>query len=146
MISARFHSVPEHGGVLIALANGGQTRVDLSASVGIALHTWYRTKSPTKPYAYRRVTINGRRQWLFLHRWLTHCPPWLVVHHINGDTLDNRRANLVLLTKPAHDNLRKTPRLRRAADGGPTKQYTPAPRCMSPTINPPHRHHSSLTY
>lgn len=38
--------------------------------------------------------VDGRRNYLYLHRFIMMAGPSFVVDHINGDTLDNRKANL----------------------------------------------------
>jgi hypothetical protein len=53
-------------------------------------------------YAYRRALVPGdtpRRQALYLHRAILNAPDGSDVDHINGDTLDNSRANLRLATR-----------------------------------------------
>lgn len=47
-----------------------------------------------RPYAIRRVRIEGVDIKLWLHRVIMNCPPTHVVDHINGDGLDNRKENL----------------------------------------------------
>jgi len=43
-----------------------------------------------------------------LHRFLADCPRDMVVDHVNGDTLDNRRANLRIITRAQNNlNMRK---------------------------------------
>jgi type IV secretory pathway VirD2 relaxase len=55
---------------------------------------------------YARATINrgGRYQYVYMHRLVMDAPPGHVVDHINGDTLDNRRENLRIIT--AQENSR----------------------------------------
>lgn len=55
-----------------------------------------------KAYACR--TVAGKR--IYMHREITACPPHLVVDHINGNTLDNRRSNLRICT--SRQNLANT--------------------------------------
>jgi hypothetical protein len=47
-------------------------------------------------YLYRRAWVGGRRRKIFLHREILGLVPGdgLVGDHLNGDKLDNRRANL----------------------------------------------------
>lgn len=68
------------------LDSGGSWCVDLP----------YNHKDPArKPYAIRNaVRKEGGREFLKLHRVLMYAPKGLVVDHINGDTLDNRKQNL----------------------------------------------------
>lgn len=52
-----------------------------------------------KAYAIRQATLApGVKKMVQLHRLITKCPKGLVVDHINGDTLDNRRCNLRVCT------------------------------------------------
>lgn len=46
-----------------------------------------------------------------LHRWIMNAPKGLVVDHINGDTLDNRRSNLRIVTQAQNlQNIHRVPR------------------------------------
>lgn len=49
------------------------------------------------PYAEMRISGTGRRS-LRMHRFILDAPDGIYVDHINGNTLDNRRANLRLVT------------------------------------------------
>ena len=42
---------------------------------------------------------------IFMHRQITHCPNDKVVHHINHDGLDNRKANLLNMTTDQHKKI-----------------------------------------
>ena len=46
-------------------------------------------------YAYRTIVLdNGKKRSIRMHRAIMQPPKGLVVDHINGDKLDNRRSNL----------------------------------------------------
>lgn len=46
------------------------------------------------PYVIKHKMVNGKKRIVFLHRFLLNEPGGKEVDHKNGDTLDNRKANL----------------------------------------------------
>jgi hypothetical protein len=60
--------------------------------------TWCVNSSARNRYAVTHGCISGIRRNVRLHRLLMEAPANLVVDHINGDTLDNRRVNLRVCT------------------------------------------------
>lgn len=56
--------------------------------------------SPGVFYWLIKTKPTGR--WEYEHRVITKAPKGLHVHHINGDTLDNRLENLIVLTSKEH--------------------------------------------
>jgi hypothetical protein len=50
---------------------------------------------------------NGRRMTKLFHRMILNAPPGVQVDHINGDTWDNRRANLRLCTAQQNNRNRR---------------------------------------
>jgi hypothetical protein len=50
----------------------------------------------------RKETVRGTRRTVFMHRQITQARPDQVVHHKNGNTLDNRRENLEVTTPRDH--------------------------------------------
>jgi hypothetical protein len=58
-------------------------------------HTDYAQRAPYVPE--RRRTVNE-----LMHRVVTGAPKGMVVHHVSGDGLDNRRSNLRVVTTTQH--------------------------------------------
>lgn len=52
-----------------------------------------------KWYAIRRPTVDVKRKIVYMHRFITTCPCDLVVDHLDGDGLNNQRANLQCVTQ-----------------------------------------------
>lgn len=49
-------------------------------------------------YVYGKMTINGKRKTVYLHRWLTITPDGLEVDHIHHNGLDNRPSAIRVVT------------------------------------------------
>ncbi|MFH1719368.1 MAG: AP2 domain-containing protein [Planctomycetota bacterium] len=62
----------------------------------LAKHKWFLARSPTSCYAARWQRVRGRnaRRKIWMHREVIDVPLGMVCDHINGDGLDNRKANL----------------------------------------------------
>lgn len=56
------------------------------------------------------VPATGKYTVGYLHRLITGCPRGLTVDHINGDPLDNRRANLRIATQEQQNQNQRRPR------------------------------------
>jgi hypothetical protein len=72
----------------IDLGDGRFTVIDQGDAKLLAAHRWSYSGGYAKGYDV------GRGQYVGLHRVLIGDRPGMVVDHINGDRLDNRRANL----------------------------------------------------
>ena len=77
-------------GAMLKLKNGEHTLVDPDI---------YERFKDKKLYACGYVKFRGRGTMLFLHREIMYPPKGLVVDHINGNPLDNRRLNLRVVTQ-----------------------------------------------
>lgn len=58
-------------------------------------------------YAVRDQTVNGGRRAIYMARAIMGAPSGLEVDHINGDPLDNRKANLRIATHKQNGRNRK---------------------------------------
>lgn len=95
----------------IKLTQGMVARVDADDYDWLIQHKWYAHRSNrTKWYAARGDNIAGTLVTVRMHREIAQPPEGFVVDHINGDTLDNRRANLRVCTYSENSlNRRSTP-------------------------------------
>jgi hypothetical protein len=80
----------------IRLSQGKVAIVDDADYELVGGHKWSALRRRGGRYYYAIRGINGRS--VAMHRLIMDAPPALFVDHINGDGLDNRRANLRLCT------------------------------------------------
>lgn len=86
--------------VVYNLANEGSTLVDAEDVERMSAYRWYSIKSArSKTY----VVATTGKSILYLHRFLLDAPKRLEVDHINNDGLDNRKANLRLVTRSQNE-------------------------------------------
>lgn len=78
----------------IKLSQGLVAKVDDDDFVKLSNFTWYASKN-RKYYARRHQMINGKKSKVYMHREIMEVTePELFVDHIDGDGLNNTRANL----------------------------------------------------
>jgi hypothetical protein len=84
----------------IALTKGKFAIVDKEDFEQMRKFKWFASGPEKYPYGVRAIYPGeGRKITLYMHREIMKAPRGLVVDHINGNTLDNRRVNLRLATK-----------------------------------------------
>lgn len=76
---------------LIPVSSNRRTIVDDDLYLFLNQFKWWLTPSGSKKY-YATTSIKGKS--VLMHRLITNPPNWAVVDHINGNSLDNRKCNL----------------------------------------------------
>jgi hypothetical protein len=69
-------------------------------------YDWRSVHSNANWYAARRYFRNGKCHTIRMHREIMDCPPDMQVHHVNGNTLDNRKVNLSIIEPELHAQLK----------------------------------------
>ena len=103
-------------GMEIPLSDGSVAVVDDADAALIS----GRTLTISDRYVYSRRMSNGKRVWTYLARLIAQPAQGEVVDHINGDRLDNRRANLRIVTQAENTKNRRKQKTRA---GRPTCGY-----------------------
>lgn len=83
---------------LIKLTQGKITKVDQKDFEKLSVYKWFAKPERMTWYAMRNQRIGKGAKCFIMHRVIMEPPKGMVVDHINGDGLDNRRANLRICT------------------------------------------------
>lgn len=97
--------------VLIPLGKNRYAIIDDDDWDYLSAFHWSLRRSHSNWYAVRKTHIGRQTQTIFMHREIMQPRPNEDTHHINHDTLDNRRSNLVNLHPSAHHRLHAQARI-----------------------------------
>ena len=88
----------------IELTRGYLTVVDDEDFPEVNRHKWFAIGCSQRYIYAARFSGSGKNHRLIaLHRYILHCQDGSIdVHHLNGNTLDNRRENLLACTRKEH--------------------------------------------
>jgi hypothetical protein len=82
--------------LLVLLPDGSETKISKEDAHLLDAFPWWRRSHRHAKICRKNPT--GEREDVWLHRMILDPGPGMVTHHINGDGLDNRRENLVVVT------------------------------------------------
>lgn len=87
--------------VKIILRRGQSTIIDKEDLEKVKAYPgrWVAYRSGNNYYVQGTQTKNGKTKTTYLHRYIMDCPKGFVVDHIHGNTLDNRRSQLRIVTQ-----------------------------------------------
>lgn len=111
---------------VIPIGKGKQAIVDGFNYDSLSAYTWRIQKSHSMIYVVRRTSRYGKSKTIFMHRQIMHPLPDEQVHHINGNTLDNREANLHNVTQALHSAIQSVHRISQHAQKLPNDQTSSA--------------------
>ena len=95
---------------LIKLTKGYFAKVDQADFMRLRIYSWMASNHKGRGYTLyaQRTICEGRRRYTrMMHREIINPPKGMYVDHINGDGLDNRRANLRIVTAQQNNWNRK---------------------------------------
>ncbi len=107
---------------IIALTKGKKAIVDHKNYEELSGHNWYANRGNRRkkqPRYYAARSTKGKT--IFMHREIMRCPEGMEVDHINGDTLDNRKANLRICTH-ADNAYNRRPRIATSSYKGVSRE------------------------
>lgn len=93
-------ATPAGDTIRVPLTRGAFAVIDAADADLVLAHKWKLQGPPERPNGASRGFRDGsgRVRHVSMHRLIMGAPPGMFVDHINGDTLDNRRANLRICT------------------------------------------------
>ena len=88
---------------IIPLTGGKYATVDPEDVKRLKKYKWHYHRWGGTHYAARVVKSKNSTFHVYMHRQIMHTPRNVVVHHLNGNGLDNRKKNLLNCTKQEHN-------------------------------------------
>jgi len=87
----------------IPVSGGRRAIVDPEDFERLKRYSWHVHRWGNTYYAARAVKGKTRSFHVYMHRQIMHTPRGMVVHHLNGNGFDNRKANMLNCTKQGHN-------------------------------------------
>ncbi len=93
-------------------------KIDASDVSLVEAHTWHAEQRTQVSYAVAMILTGGKRLPIKMHRLILGRVPGKMIDHVNGDGLDNRRANLRHCTNRENSRNKSAYAKRKRAKGG----------------------------
>lgn len=106
----------------IPLDKGMFAIVDASWFERLSKYKWRAELFHASYYAVTDIVVRGHKKTLRMHRLIANTPPRKICHHRNHNSLDNRRENLLNVTKQEHNELHSRSHIRIKFEKIPTIQ------------------------
>lgn len=117
---------PEPAWRLLRIDGETQVIVDAYSYDWLRQYDWKVYRHQRSIYVKYTRTINGKQKAIYMHRLIAMTPTSMTCHHRNRNTLDNRRKNLLNMTKKEHQALHQNHSLLIAQD-----RFAPEPVDLS---------------
>ena len=105
MLQVKLETPTAENSIRVALTQGKFAIVDINVDPVIWEYKWRAIKWNFRWYAYSTKMLDGTIARVAMHRLIAHTPPGQVCHHLNKNSLDNRKANLLNMTNREHAEL-----------------------------------------
>ena len=102
MLVKAIKNYPETPYKVLILAGGEKCLVDPGDFEYLNQFRWFLKKSASKSYVVTTMRYRGKKIFVRMHRVVALTPPGMLCHHVYGNALDNRRANLQNMTEYDH--------------------------------------------
>lgn len=105
MLQVKLEKPTSYNSYAWPLTHGKSTIVDLPLAECLYNYKWVAVLWNFRWYAYSWKKVDGSRSRIAMHRLIAKTPPNEIPHHLNKNSLDNRRANLLNMTHRDHKQL-----------------------------------------
>lgn len=105
MLQVKLETPTKYNSIPIELTQGKVAIIDQAPPDDFFDYVWVAVKWNFRWYAYSWKKKDGTRSRIAMHRLIANTPPNEIPHHLNKNSLDNRRGNLLNMTYWHHKQL-----------------------------------------
>lgn len=105
MLQVKLEEPTRYNSTTVELTQGKVAITDKVLPANFFDFVWVAVRWNFRWYAYSWRMKDGTRSRIAMHRLIAETPPGEIPHHLNKNSLDNRRANLLNMTNRDHKQL-----------------------------------------